>query len=169
MITLNAETLRDQVAYEGDSFAAVLDALESLEALKAAEAGGTTDGLMTKALSAAAHIVGAREVWLVRLRAEDRSVDVFPDAPPLEAVRADFARVQAEWQALASAADDMELARVVAYTSREGEPRRSSVSEICLHVYGHSMYHRGQIGALIARMGGTSPATDFIFWSQATR
>ena len=77
-------------------------------------------------------------------------------------------RVQSSFEHFidASKLDDDEIARVMKYRSYDGEPYRNTVDDVLTQMYGHSLYHRGQIASLVRAAGGTPAATDFIFWTR---
>jgi uncharacterized damage-inducible protein DinB len=61
---------------------------------------------------------------------------------------------------------DDEIQRAFVYKSFEGDWFRSVVADVLTPLYGHSLYHRGQIASLVRAAGGQPAATDFIFWSR---
>lgn len=53
----------------------------------------------------------------------------------------------------------------VVYKNSRGDAFQQPVSEILLHVFNHSTYHRGQLITMLHALGVTNfPATDFIIW-----
>ena len=61
---------------------------------------------------------------------------------------------------------DSDLGRVFTYRTTEGEPFQSLIADMLTQLYGHSLYHRGQIAMLVRIVGGQPAMTDFIFWSR---
>ena len=147
--------------YEKDSHAKVLDALRS------APARARTTGEFRKAVDLAAHIAAARGVWLFRLGgAEEAPSDFFPGGLTLAELEDRFERMHGSWSGFLSAIDDRKIARSFRYTSSEGIAYRNTVDDILTQLYGHSLYHRGQIAALLRSAGAEPPETDFVFWTR---
>ena len=74
--------------------------------------------------------------------------------------------MHAAWSAWLGGLDDEALARPFEYQSFEGAWYRNRVADILTQLFGHSLYHRGQI-ALLLRAAGAEPAvTDFVFWAR---
>jgi uncharacterized damage-inducible protein DinB len=62
--------------------------------------------------------------------------------------------------------DERELRRVFDYRSFDGGSFRNVVVDILTQLYGHSLYHRGQIASLVRATCGRPIETDFVFWSR---
>jgi uncharacterized damage-inducible protein DinB len=108
-----------------------------------------------------AHILGAKALWLARIRGEAPPYPVWPSLPARETATA-LARTDADWTAYFAGEDDGRLARTIEYKNTKGEPWSSLVSDILQHVSFHGMHHRGQAVLEIRSAGGTPPTTDFI-------
>jgi len=110
----------------------------------------------------AAHMLNAELVWLARIAGETE--------PPLhdEADLADYreraARARAGWNDLLGDLAAGRLAAAVAYTNTKGEPFRTALEDILLHVALHGAYHRGQILRIVAGTGQPVPWVDYIAW-----
>ncbi len=62
---------------------------------------------------------------------------------------------------------DADLQRVITYQSiGDGGWFQSIVVDVLTQLYGHSLYHRGQIAARVRSSGGQPAETDFIFWTR---
>lgn len=156
-----AERYRRWFAYEKDSHAKVLAALQA--APKPAK--GTKQ--FRKATSLAGHIVAARQIWLFRLGVARRApTDFFPRGLTLPELKRRFRRMHAAWSGYLSSATEREIGRSFEYRSSEGIRYRNSVEDILTQLYGHSLYHRGQIATLMRSAGAEPPETDFVFWTR---
>jgi uncharacterized damage-inducible protein DinB len=71
------------------------------------------------------------------------------------------------WREYMEGLTDQEAARVLEYTSTEGLRFRNSVDDVLTQLFGHSLYHRGQIAQLLRSGGAQPPITDFVFWARA--
>jgi uncharacterized damage-inducible protein DinB len=158
--------------YERDSHAQVLAAL-----MRVSEAGRTSEGYR-KALTLMAHICAARRLWLVRFGAlagasgvpadfAPRAVaDFFPADVTLMDVSARVAETQEVWARFLAGLTDEALARTFEYQSLEGPRFRNTVEDILTQLFGHSLYHRGQIAQLLRSIGAQPATTDFVFWAR---
>jgi uncharacterized damage-inducible protein DinB len=120
-----------------------------------------------KAVELLAHIVVGRQVWLHRI---DGSVEapsaLFPQGASVDAVQADLSAVEGSWAVYLAKLTDAELARELEYRSFDGRQFRNRVEDVLTQLYGHSLYHRGQIAMLVRAAGGEPAMTDFIFWAR---
>lgn len=120
-----------------------------------------------KAVSWMAHLAAARALWLGRLgQGPTFKGEFFPEHPDLEQVKADWHAVASRWQAYLAQADDAEVDRFFEYSALDGGRFRNRVEDILTQMFGHSLYHRGQIAQLVKAAGGTPAVTDFVFWTR---
>jgi uncharacterized damage-inducible protein DinB len=154
-----AERYRRWFQYEQDVHAQVLSSLQTVPADR-------RDGPeYRKAVALFAHIVAGRRIWLFRLGvAPSPAGPLFPENPDLDAVVSEWESVRKSWADYLARADDGELARVCEYQSLDAGRFRNRVEDILTQMFGHSLYHRGQIATLVRAAGGQPAITDFIFW-----
>ena len=156
-----AERCRRWFEYEKDCHAKVL------AALAAAPKRAKQTKQFRKAVALAGHIVSARQIWLFRLGAARRAPsDFFPGEPTLPELRRRFERMHRAWSGYLARATAKEIARSFDYRSSEGVWYRNRVEDILTQLYGHSLYHRGQIAMLLRSAGAEPPETDFVFWTR---
>lgn len=138
--------------------------IESLRSVPEADRSGSEYG---RAVSILAHMAAARCVWLYRLGAlAERPRDLFPQEVDIDKVAADLHAAEQRWVKHLATLCDEDLSRVIEYQTTEGARFRNSLEEILTQLYGHSLYHRGQIAMLVKNAGGTPAATDFIYWAR---
>ena len=129
---------------------------EALRALRAAERPPA------RSLTLLGHILGAEELWLSRLLADQHSAQVWPNLAPTECdTRA--TELTRRWGNFLGGLGAEDLSRRVAYVNSKGEPWESAVEDVLLHVVMHSAYHRGQIASDMRASGHTPAYTDFIY------
>jgi len=150
-------------AYERDSHAKVLAALGAVppERRSARE--------FRKAATLFAHIIAARRLWLFRMGASTEcpvEADMFPPDMTLRDLAQRLDEMHAAWADYLGGLDDHAIARHFEYRSFEGQSFRNTVADILTQLYGHSLYHRGQIALLLREMGAEPAVTDFLFWSR---
>lgn len=147
--------------YEKDSHAKVL---ASLNAVPAALRSG--DGFQ-KAVDLMAHLIAARWLWLHRFGAAGMGpAALFPRHLPLEELPDRLATLEFAWERYLKNLDDEELARDFEYRSLDGGVFRSRVEDVLTQLFGHSLYHRGQIAQHLRTLGAEPAITDFIFWTR---
>ncbi|MBI3651501.1 MAG: DinB family protein [Acidobacteria bacterium] len=120
-----------------------------------------------KAVRLFAHLVAARKLWLYRFGVSTEPIDeLFPQAVALENLEALAAQMHALWDDYLARLDDEELERVFEYQSLDSARFRNSIEEILTQLFGHSLYHRGQIAQLVKNLSGQPAVTDFVYWSR---
>ena len=149
--------------YERESHAKVLAALNAVppERRSAPE--------FRKAATLMAHIVEARRLWLFRLGASREAPgpgDFFPENVNLTDLAARLEATQAAWAKFLAGLDDAAIERSFDYKALDGEPFRNGIADTLTQLYGHSLYHRGQIALLLRSMGAEPAVTDFVFWTR---
>ena len=163
MTRTRADEYRRWYDYERESHAKVLAALCAVPAERRSAPE------FRKAATLMAHIIEARRLWLFRLgaaRESPRLEDFFPENVSLADLATRLDAMQAAWTSFLAGLDDAAIARTFEYRSLEGEPFRNVVADILTQLYGHSLYHRGQIALLLRTMGAEPAVTDFVFWTR---
>lgn len=163
MTRTRADEYRRWFEYERDSHAKVLS---SLNAVPGGRRGAPE---FRKAASLLAHIIQARRLWLYRMgvaRESPTLEEMFPENVGLSDLQARLETMQGAWSAYLAGLDDAAIASAFDYKSFEGQPFRNTIADILTQLYGHSLYHRGQIAMLLRTMGAEPATTDFLFWSR---
>jgi uncharacterized damage-inducible protein DinB len=162
MLPTLVEQYKRWFEYEKDSHRLVLASLEAVPE------GGRGSEPFQKALSIMGHIIAARRMWLHRFEplSFGRPTELFPTSATRDGLEADLATMERDWSAYFGRLDERELARAFDYVTSEGTNFRSVVADVLTQLYGHSLYHRGQIASLVRAAGGEPARTDFIFWTR---
>jgi uncharacterized damage-inducible protein DinB len=156
-----ADQYRRWFDYEKDSHVKVLASLNAVPTDK------RSSEAFQKAVMLMAHLVEARKLWLRRIGVgKERTKDLFPKDVPLPELAQRVEAIQADWSAYLARMDEPELVRVFEYGSTEGPRFRNTIEDILAQLFGHSLYHRGQIAALLRSVGAEPAATDFVFWAR---
>jgi len=120
-----------------------------------------------KAVDLLAHILAARRMWLFRFGVlETEPPDLFPEKATLADLPRQLHQVQEAWSTYLERLDDAELSRVFEYQSYDSGRFRNTIEDILTQLFGHSLYHRGQIAALVRSLGGEPAVTDFVYWTR---
>ncbi len=148
--------------HECDCNAKILTMLESVPMNK------RQDPAFAKALEKAAHIALARELWLSRLSQDCLPpTNLFP-ALPLKELRPLYESMQAKWVKYFAGLSEADLQNHFEYV-RQGVSLRYTVEFALTQLNGHAWYHRGQVGSIVAQLGGEFVDTDFVFWQKPSR
>lgn len=163
-MTSMPERYRRWFSYEKDVHAATIRSLSTVPG----ERRGEPD--LQKAIDLVAHIAAARALWLHRFGVAPEGPttveELFPRGVPLESLEERLKAVEESWSAYLAELDEEELGRVFEYRSTEGLRYRNRVEDLLTQLFGHSWYHRGQVAALVRRLGGEPAETDFVFWTR---
>ena len=157
---MNAEKYRRWFEYEQDSNAKVVASLEATaEELRSTAA-------FQKAVDLMAHLVAARKMWLYRLGAGEKPSELFPAQTSLSELPKLVSEMEAAWSTYFSNLTDEVLARNFEYQSYDGPRFSNTIEDVLTQLYGHSLYHRGQIAMILRTIGAEPAPTDFIYWSR---
>lgn len=157
---MNAEKYRRWFEYEQDSNAKVVASLQAVAApLRSMPQ-------FQKAVDLLAHLVAARNIWLYRLGHGNQPLELFPTETPISRLPELLAQMESAWQTYFARLTDPELTRRFEYASYEGPRFSNTVEDVLTQLYGHSLYHRGQIAMLLRSIGAEPAATDFIYWAR---
>jgi len=162
MSEILSDHFRRLFEYEQDSHAKVLSALQSVpEERRAREE-------FQRALDLLAHVVAARRLWLGRLGvAPALTGGLEPKGVRLAELSARLTEMHALWSRYLAGLRDSDWQRSFEYQSLDAGRFRNTLGEVLTQLYGHSLYHRGQIALLIRTLGCAPPLTDFIYWARA--
>jgi uncharacterized damage-inducible protein DinB len=160
MADVLADRFRKWFDYEREVHAKVVASLETVPVDRRASPE------FKKAVGWLAHLATARRVWLERLGIAPAggATTLFPSDLELAQVVATLNEVQARWTTYLAGITDLDLARSVDYKSIDAGRFRNRVDDILTQLFGHSLYHRGQIATLVRAAGGEPAITDYIFY-----
>lgn len=110
------------------------------------------------------HLLLADRIWMSRFTGRWYPVDSLADE-----LESDFARLAAalraettEWEPLLHLYTDDALARPFTYTNMRRIPVSIRLADALLHVFNHATHHRGQISAIVTRLGYPPPEMDLV-------
>ncbi len=154
-----AERYRRWFEYETDTHAKVVRSLESVPQDR------RSSPEFRRAVDLLAHLAAARQLWLFRLGvAPNPPRQVEPKGVDLDTAAEDLHAVQERWTDYLGGITDEELGRTFEYQSTDAGRFRNRIEDALTTLFGHSLYHRGQIAMLVRTAGGEPAATDFVFW-----
>ena len=111
------------------------------------------------------HIMQVGRLWCARLRGEPYQADfkriLYPDWNQLiEMTQSQSAELSLLLEAREEAFFDERLA----FTSSNGQAREMWVRDVLTHMMNHQTHHRGQISAVITRLGSAAPEMDYFYY-----
>jgi uncharacterized damage-inducible protein DinB len=155
------ERFRRWFEYEKDAHTKTLLSLQTVPANQ------QSSPAFQKAVTLFAHIVTARKMWLFRFGVSSELVlDLFPQTIRLEELDSFAEEMHRIWDGYLKSLNDEELARVFEYQSLDKLRFRNTIEDILAQLFGHSLYHRGQIAQLVKSLEGQPAVTDFVYWSR---
>jgi uncharacterized damage-inducible protein DinB len=118
------------------------------------------------ALGMLAHILAAKEIWLVRLNGKDSSsIDTRPGIS-LNECRSLASELYDGYNNFLSLLIEADLETAITYKNTKGDGFTTPIGEILTHVAFHSAYHRGQIALLLRQANDAAINTDFITFTR---
>jgi len=114
------------------------------------------------------HIWDAESIWWQRIKLMEKIV------VPSEHFKGSFHELVDEllkqsrdWEEWINNASDRSIDHVFQYHTFQGEIFKQPAWQIILHVFNHSIYHRGQLINMLRQIGNKKlPDSDFIIWSR---
>ncbi len=110
------------------------------------------------------HVLLVDRLWRARLLRTPYTVRRLDDE-----LESDFAaldqllrRETAAWEALVDSFPDDELGAPFTYSMLSGKPSAIRLCDALMHVFNHGTHHRGQISAVVTRLGFPTPETDLV-------
>jgi uncharacterized damage-inducible protein DinB len=103
------------------------------------------------------HVLNAESIWMSRILGEAYDTNVLRLIDP-GAMAARNAKNRDAYHAIPIGG----VTRLVDYRQLNGEPGRTSVEDIILHVWSHGFHHRGQMAAKASSLGLKYPGVSYI-------
>lgn len=155
---ISAETLRLHLDYTAWASNRLLDAAAGLSLEERERDFGTADKSVVGTL---VHVFGADRIWLARVQGAENGRPG-PEYRDLNVLRPAWQTVVEGWKSWARPLGDEDFLREVAYRDLQGNPWRTPLWQIILHVVNHGTHHRGQAAGFLRAMGRTPPPLDLI-------
>jgi uncharacterized damage-inducible protein DinB len=113
------------------------------------------------------HMLLVSQVWLGRLQGEvvEANYRVIQQ-PDWRELKQSLRRETRKLQNWLEPKPDEFFGSEIQFTGSDGKPRSMWVREALTHVYTHYAHHRGQVSAVITRLGGPVPEMDFVYYQR---
>ena len=108
-----------------------------------------------------AHLAGAGNTWISRLRHETSVLPIWPELTFAECEER-LRTLAYGWKACLEELSLETLGDKLNYRNSKGQPFSARVADILTHVINHASYHRGQIAAEMRASGHAPAMTDYI-------
>lgn len=117
-----------------------------------------------------AHLISAEWIWLERWRGHGpTSAPDWVASSDLPQLVARLRDIEAGRAAFLAGLSESDLESVCAFTLLSGKPASHKLRDLLVHVANHSTYHRGQLAAMLRRLGTPALSTDFIVYRAASQ
>jgi uncharacterized damage-inducible protein DinB len=156
--------LRELYAYDRWANRRLLDAVARLGPGEATRpVGGQFSTPTLKGLLA--HILGAEDLWLQRLRGQSPTAIIEDaDFPDLDALRARWGAVEQGVREFVDALTAAEIDRLVEYRDTQGRRFVLPLWVLLHHVANHSTHHRSEVATMLTMVHGAPPPTDLVVY-----
>lgn len=158
---VSAEVLRTHLDYTVWASRRLLEAADTLsdEELRR-DFGSATKSV----IGTLVHVFGADRIWLGRVRGAAPEGMPSPEFYDLAVLRPAWQAVDNGWRERVSPLADAEFLQEISYRDLKGNPWRTPLWQIVLHVVNHGTHHRGQAAGFLRAMGHPPPPLDLIAW-----
>ncbi len=133
-----------------------------------ADLRGHSDSSVRAIQEIAVHSIAAQAIWRGRITGQSSKPPLdAADYPMPLAIRFALGAERARFRAwLSSLANDADLQTEISYTNLQGMSCRQPLADILQHLFFHTMYHRGQMAALLINTGHEAALlpTDWIVY-----
>lgn len=158
---VSAEVLRTHLDYSAWASRRLLDAAEPLPEADLRRDFGSADKSVIGTL---VHVFGADRIWLSRVRGGPPEGMPAPEFHDPSVLRPAWQAVDEGWREWARPLSDTGFLHEVPYRDLKGNPWRTPLWQIVLHVVNHATHHRGQAAGFLRAMGHAPPPLDLIAW-----
>lgn len=163
-MTVSAEVLRTHLDYSAWASHRLLDAAERLSETELRRDFGSADKSVIGTL---VHVFGADRIWLNRVLGAPPEGMPAPEFHDPKLLRPAWKAVEDGWREWAGPLGDSDYLLDVSYHDLRGNPRRTPLWQIVLHVVNHATHHRGQAAGFLRAMGHPPPPLDLIVYYRA--
>jgi uncharacterized damage-inducible protein DinB len=151
-----------QAAWQRWAYSVLFAALDELDDMQRRADQGLAFGSVHHTLD---HLLGVHHLWSARLAGEALKVDfsvIQVDAWEELKTRMQLALAASELAHREASADW--YAESARFTSSNGQTYAMPRYALLSHVYTHHVHHRGQISAVVTRLGLAAPEMDFFYF-----
>ena len=108
------------------------------------------------------HVFAADRIWLQRVQGVPPLGIPGPEYYDAAVLRPAWQAVGEDWRAWARPLADEDFLQEISYRDLKGNPWRTPLWQVVLHVVNHGTHHRGQAAGFLRSMGHPPPPLDLI-------
>ncbi|MDL2718169.1 MAG: DinB family protein [Acidobacteriota bacterium] len=139
--------------------------LETLRAVPEADYVSELGGGWPSLRATFVHLAGATDAWAERFAGRDATrLATIEELPSLEDAARVLLAAEEKHRRLQPALTRERLAGPFTWKNLKGEAKTAPFWAVVRHVVNHQTYHRGQIAAMVRRLGHTPKPTDMVVW-----
>ena len=156
---VSLKTLRYHIDYTAWASRKLLEAAAALSSDELTRDFGTAD---KSVLGTLLHVYGADYAWMERMEGRSISQRPYGEEASLAWLQVEWPRLLERWKAYVAGLTEETAEAEIAYVTFKGDPFRSAVWKIVMHVVNHGTHHRGQAAGFLRSMGKTPPVLDLM-------
>ncbi len=139
--------------------------LETLRALSEADYVKEQGGGWPSLRATFVHLAGATDAWAERFAGKDATrLATVEELPGLEDAARVLLAAEEKHRRTLPAFTPERLAGPFTWKNLKGEAKTAPFWAVVRHVVNHQTYHRGQIAAMVRRLGHAPKSTDMVVW-----
>ncbi len=111
------------------------------------------------------HLLLVSQVWLGRLQGGGVEANYrVINQPDFRELKQSLRRETRKLQTWLDAQPEEFFDSEVGYASSDGKTRQMWVRDVLTHLFTHYAHHRGQVSAVVTRLGGPCPEMDYVYY-----
>jgi uncharacterized damage-inducible protein DinB len=111
------------------------------------------------------HMLLVSQVWLARMRGEALAANYrVINQPDFRELKQSLRRETRQLQGWLEAQPEEYFTEEMSFAGSDGKQRSMWVREALTHLFTHYAHHRGQISAVVTRLGGPCPEMDYVYY-----
>lgn len=158
-MTIPGDILRVHLDYTTWASCRLMEAAVALPPEDLRRDFGTADKTLMGTL---VHVFGADRIWLTRVKGEANPQRPGPEYHDPAVLAPAWQNISEGWKAWAKDRTDEDFLAEAAYHDLRGNPWRTPLWQVVLHLVNHGTHHRGQVAGFMRSMGHTPPPLDLV-------
>jgi uncharacterized damage-inducible protein DinB len=111
------------------------------------------------------HMLLVSQVWLARMRGESMEANYrVINQPDFRELKQSLRRETRQLQSWLEAQPEAFFEVEISFAGGDGKTRQMWSRDALTHLFTHYAHHRGQLSAVITRLGGPCPEMDFVYY-----
>jgi uncharacterized damage-inducible protein DinB len=163
---VSPDALRLHIDYTVWASRMLLEAAATLTPQELTRDFGTAD---KSVLGTLLHLYGGDWVWIERIDGRSPSQRPYDASATFATLQAEWPRIWDRWMGCARSLTAESAEAEIEYATFKGEPFRTPVWQVILHLVNHGTHHRGQAAGFLRSLGKIPPVLDLMqYYRQIT-